>query len=58
MRFGTATLVVALVTVTAASADVVELKTGQRIEGGLKQATPTSVVVEVGGHRGSKLSPP
>jgi hypothetical protein len=32
-----------------AHADVVELKTGQRIEGTLKQATPASVSVEVGG---------
>src|SRR5438552_7590475 len=30
-------------------ADVIELKTGQRIEGTLKQATPASVSVEVGG---------
>lgn len=30
-------------------ADVIELKTGQRVEGTLKQATPASVSVEVGG---------
>jgi len=30
-------------------ADVIELKTGQRVEGTLKQATPASVAVEVGG---------
>ena len=30
-------------------ADVVELKTGQRIEGTLKQATPTSVSIDVAG---------
>ena len=30
-------------------ADVVELKTGQRVEGTLKQATPASVSIEVGG---------
>lgn len=34
---------------STASADVIELKTGQRIEGTLKQATPASVAVEVGG---------
>jgi hypothetical protein len=34
---------------TAASADVVELKTGQRVEGSLKQATPASVSIEIGG---------
>ena len=33
----------------AAYADVVELKTGQRVNGILKQATPASVSVEVGG---------
>lgn len=32
-----------------AFADVVELKTGQRVEGALKQATPASVSIEVGG---------
>jgi hypothetical protein len=32
-----------------AVADVIELKTGQRVEGALKQATPASVSVEVGG---------
>ena len=30
-------------------ADVVELKTGRRVEGTLKQATPASVSIEVGG---------
>jgi hypothetical protein len=30
-------------------ADVVELKNGQRVEGMLKQATPTAVTIEVGG---------
>lgn len=30
-------------------ADVVELKTGQRVEGNFKQATPAGVVIEVGG---------
>ena len=42
----------ALVMLLAASpalADVIELKTGQRVEGTLKQATPASVSVEVGG---------
>lgn len=34
---------------TPAYADVIELKTGQRVEGTLKQATPASVSVEVGG---------
>lgn len=34
---------------SVAHADVVELKTGQRVEGTLKQATPASVSVEVGG---------
>lgn len=45
-------LLIALATVALAGvafADVVELKTGQRIEGNLKQATPTEVVIEVGG---------
>jgi len=29
--------------------DVIELKTGQRVEGNFKQATPNGVVIEVGG---------
>ena len=42
-------LVVAVAALALAFADVVELKTGQRIEGTLKQATPASVSIEVGG---------
>ncbi len=38
-----------LVFVSAASAEVVELKTGARLEGTLKEVTPASVVIEVGG---------
>ena len=38
-----------LLLASPALADVIELKTGQRIEGTLKQATPASVTVEVGG---------
>ena len=41
--------VVLLLVASPAGADVIELKTGQRIEGALKQATPASVAVEVGG---------
>jgi hypothetical protein len=38
-----------LIAASSALADVIELKTGQRVEGTLKQATPASVSVEVGG---------
>src|SRR5260370_36143805 len=39
----------ALLVAPPAFADVIELKTGQRVEGTLKTATPASVTVEVGG---------
>ena len=38
-----------IVLVPASYADVVELKTGPRVQGTLKQATPAGVVIEVGG---------
>ena len=38
-----------IVFISLASADVVELKTGQRVEGTFKQATPAGIVIEVGG---------
>lgn len=38
-----------ILTGLSAIADVVELKTGQRVEGRFKQATPASVSIEVGG---------
>jgi len=38
-----------LVLVSVSYADVVELKTGARLEGTFKQATPAGVVIEVGG---------
>ncbi len=38
-----------LIFVSAASAEIVELKTGARLEGTLKQVTPAGVVIEVGG---------
>lgn len=41
--------IVLLWSVPSAHGDVIELKTGERIEGTLKQATPASVSVEVGG---------
>ncbi len=40
---------VLLVVSTSALGDVVELKSGQRVEGTLKQATPASVSIEVAG---------
>ena len=43
------TLSLAFVLVPASYADVVELKSGARLEGTLKQATPAGVVIEVGG---------
>jgi hypothetical protein len=49
MRRITTTVVLALALTTPAWPDVVELKTGQHIEGTLKQATGTSVVIEIGG---------
>ena len=50
MRAPITALVASLLLCTQLSwADVVELKTGQRIEGTFKQATPTGVVIEVGG---------
>ena len=42
-------VLVALFISNPAHADVIELKTGQRVEGTLKQATSASVSVEVGG---------
>jgi hypothetical protein len=42
-------LAVLLWSVPPTPADVIELKTGERIEGTLKQATPASVSVELGG---------
>jgi hypothetical protein len=42
-------LAVLLCSVPPTHADVIELKTGERIEGTLKQATPASVSVELGG---------
>ncbi len=42
-------IVIALLVAPPAFADVIELKTGQRVEGTLKTATPASVTVEVGG---------
>ena len=42
-------LALLLLSTSPALADVIELKTGQRVEGTLKQATPASVSVEVGG---------
>ncbi len=50
MRTLTAAVVALSVTAVASSwADVIELKTGQRVEGTFKQATPAGVVIEVGG---------
>jgi hypothetical protein len=43
------TLTLAIIFVPASYADVVELKSGARLEGTLKQATPAGVVIEVGG---------
>ena len=42
-------LVIPALGLRPASADVVELKGGDRVEGALKEATPAGVVVEVGG---------
>ena len=42
-------VVVSCVPLSAVAADVVELKTGERVEGALRQATPTSVSIEIGG---------
>lgn len=42
-------LTLGMVLVPVSYADVVELKTGARLEGTLKQATPAGVVIEVGG---------
>lgn len=50
MRTATvALMVLSLMAVAPSRADVVELKTGQRVEGTFKQATPAGVVIEVGG---------
>src|SRR2546422_7652991 len=52
MRLMRLVLVLVVVSIGAAStawSDVVELKTGQRVEGTLKQADQTAVTVEVGG---------
>jgi hypothetical protein len=47
---GAAVICAAVICATASAfADVVELKTGQRVEGTLKQATTSSVAIEVGG---------
>jgi len=45
----TALIVLSLMAVAPSLADVVELKTGQRVEGTFKQATPSGIVIEVGG---------
>lgn len=45
----TAMIVMSLLTVAPVLADVVELKTGQRVEGTFKQATQAGIVIEVGG---------
>ena len=42
-------LVIPALGLRPASADVVELKGGDRVEGALREATPAGVVVEVGG---------
>jgi len=47
--FGVAIVVVVLGFGTVASADIVELKTGQKVEGVLKQVNSAAVTVEVGG---------
>jgi len=50
MRTSIVALALLSLTATAPSwADVVELKTGQRIEGTFRQAGPSGVVIEVGG---------
>lgn len=51
MRISTAAVVTPLIILAASSAfaDVIELRSGQRVEGMLRQATPASVSVEVGG---------
>ena len=50
MRTLTAALVaLSFVAVAPSWADVVELKTGQRVEGTFKQATPAEVEIEIGG---------
>jgi hypothetical protein len=50
MRATTSILFATLFLGTSLSwADVVELKTGQRVEGSFKQATSEGVVIEVGG---------
>lgn len=51
-RLGSSILIAGLSflgSVGSSQADVVELKTGQRVEGTLRQASPAGVVVEVGG---------
>lgn len=48
-RTSRAASLMVLIAALPARADVVELQNGQRVEGTLKQATPTSVSVEVGG---------
>ena len=42
-------LLIVTVSVTSAAADVIELTSGQRVEGSLKSATADSIVVESGG---------
>lgn len=49
MHRSAAALFAIVCTTTLAAADVVELKTGQRVDGTLRQATPASVSIEVGG---------
>ena len=48
IAFGAA-MILLLVTALRASADVVELKTGETVQGVLKEVTGTKVVIEVGG---------
>ena len=49
MRLISITALAFLLVAPLAFADVIELKTGQRVEGTLKQATPAGVSIEVGG---------
>lgn len=44
-------LTLSIFVVSMSWADVVELKTGERVEGKIQQASPTGVVLEVGGQK-------
>jgi hypothetical protein len=51
IQWSLVTAVLFLSAVVDAGADVVELKNGQRVEGTFQQATPSGIVIEVGGQR-------